>query len=136
MDERGIAADEIHAYFSRHLINRARQFDRIAGSAFRNHRHRRDCYSLVGNSDSEFVADRIDSLNQPVRVAMNFFDGAFGGARNCFRSTVAQTQSQRYGANVKVFHFRHRDGLEDFGLRVFHGLQVLSFKFQVSSFKF
>ena len=120
MNQRGIAANEIHADRGGDLINRARQINRVAGGALRNHRDRSYRDSLVRDANPKFVADRVDSFNQGVGEAVDLLRDAFGGALDCFAGAVAQTQPQRHGADIEVFHFRHGDGLENFGLRVFH----------------
>src|SRR5258706_6674506 len=130
-------ANKIHADCARNLVDRARQFHRITAGALGNHRDGRYRDSLVGNTYPKFVTYRIDRLYQTISEAVNFFDGAFGGARNSFPGAVTQTKPQRYCANVKVFHFRHGDGLEDFCLRVLHEkFRVPGFKFQVHDTEF
>ena len=120
MHQRRIAADEVDPDGARRIVNGARKLDRVAGRAFDDHGYRRDGNSLVGDANAEFVTDAIDSFNQTICVAMNLVDYSRGGAFDGFAGAVAQTEAQRDGANVEMFHLRHRDRLEDFCLRVFH----------------
>ena len=51
---------------------------------------------------------------------LDFFAHPIGGALNGIGDTIAQTQAERDGANVEMFHLSHAHGLQDFSLRVFH----------------
>ena len=105
------------------FVYRAPQIDRIAARAFGQKRNRRHGNAFVRDANSDFVADLIDRAHQVRGHALDLFPHAIRGALDRFGYAVAQTQAQRYGANVEMFHLSHAHGLQDFSLRIFHNNQ-------------
>ena len=82
MNKCGIATNEIYAHRASRFVDGVGKVNQVAACTFRNHRHGCDRNPLVGDPDAEFLSDLVNSFYQPIGEAMDFFNCAFGSARD------------------------------------------------------
>src|ERR1700704_4816073 len=116
MDQRGIAAEEVNADGGGGLIYCLRYLGRIAARTFGDQRDWSDRDALIGNADTKLVANLIDRLDQARGYAFDLSARSLGHLRHRVAGAIEQTESERDGAHIEMFHLRHRYGLENFCL--------------------
>src|SRR5947207_8953233 len=132
MNQRRVPPDKIDTHGSGRVVDRGGEIDGSATRAFSQERHGSYRDALVGDANTELVPDLVDRADQPTRCAFDLFTHVLGGLFDRFGNAIAQTQAERYSANVEMIHLGHAHGLQDFGLGIFHW-KVSSFGFPVSS---
>ena len=113
MHQRGIAADEIHASFPRGLVQRLRDFGRMADRAG-NQRDRRHGDALVHDRHAEFRFNGAAHLHQVFRLAGDAVVHAHAQRALVVAHTGQQGNAHGDGAHVQLLVIDHLQRLQDF----------------------